>query len=44
MWLNLALVVLLIVIAKERGLESIAEAIAFAVILFILLMGVFQFL
>ena len=44
MLLYLTLAVLLIVIAKESGLENVGEAVAFAVILFILLMGVFQYL
>ena len=42
MLLYLALAVLLIAIANERGLENVGEAVVFAVILFILLMGVFQ--
>lgn len=44
MLLYLILAVLLIAIAKERGLENVGEAVVFAVILFILLMGVFQYL
>lgn len=44
MWLCMALALLLIVLAKEKGLESVAEAVVFAAILFILLMGVFQYL
>ncbi|WP_162610629.1 hypothetical protein [Blautia sp. An249] len=44
MWLCMALAFLLIVLAKEKGIENVAEAVAFAAMLFILLMEVFQYL
>lgn len=40
----LVLSIILILIARERGLKNYFEAIAFAITLFILLMGVFQYL
>lgn len=44
MLLYLSLAVLLIAIANERGLKNVGEVVIFAVILFILLMGGFQYL
>lgn len=37
------LAIILILIARERGLKNHFEAIAFAIILFVLLMGAFQY-
>lgn len=44
MGVYIVLIVLLVAIARERGLKNSFEAAAFAISLFILLKGVFQYL
>lgn len=44
MWINIVLIVVLIVIARNRGLKNTFEVVIFTIALFISLKGVFQFL